>query len=97
MSIAGIIKLNQLVDDLQAASKQLVNDAVVQRGAGWILELEREFPYAYGLLMSALYKEPVDVLRALAQIDPELRQLVNNQFALDYVRRIQLRIRGEHQ
>jgi hypothetical protein len=95
MSISGLLILGKLASDLQSAAKGIADEALIMRGAGWIAQLEREYPTAHRLLMSALYEEPRDVLQALSKLDPQLRELRNNEHALEYVRQLQKRIRGE--
>jgi hypothetical protein len=90
-----IANLLNLLNDLQASSQQVLDDAVVERGAGWIRQLEFEFPLAHQVLMSALYKEPGDVLNALAAMNPDLHSLKGNELVLNYVGRLQLVLRGD--
>jgi hypothetical protein len=92
--LKGLATLAALSADLQSTAQGLLDDARVERGAGWICELEVEYPYAYNLLMAGLYQEPADVLEALAAFDADIRKLKKSPQALEYVRRIQERIRG---
>jgi hypothetical protein len=92
-AISGIFTLNKLLTDLQSVAHDIASTALVERGAGWIRQLEREFPLAYALLMNALYKEPEDVLEALINLNSDLVQLRGNQNVLTYIARIQTRFR----
>jgi len=92
-ALQGILTLNKLLTDLQSVSREIASTALVERGAGWIRLLETEFPAAYAILMSALYKEPNDVLEALIQMNGDLAQLRGNQNVLNYIARIQARFR----
>lgn len=96
--LEGILTLDRLVRDLQSVAQEIASEALVSRGAGWIDQLKEEFPLAYNLLMKGLYDEPEAVLKALVAFNPlELRGLEKSPTAIDYVRRIQLKLRGGKQ
>jgi hypothetical protein len=77
----------------KAVQEQLITPALVDRGKGWIDQLERESPLVYKLLMAVLYREPATALRALAVWEPDFKELVNNPVAVKYVRLLQERLR----
>jgi hypothetical protein len=95
-ALRGILTLNKLLTDLQSVSRDIASTALVERGAGWIRLLESEFPFAYNLLMSALYKEPGDVLEALIKINGDLAQLRGNENVLNYIAQLQAKLRRPH-
>lgn len=91
----GIAKLDRLLRDLQSTAQTIADEALVSRGAAWITELEKDFPLAYRLLIEGLYSEPEAVLKALVAFNPlELRGLEKSPSAIDYVSRIQTKLRG---
>jgi hypothetical protein len=89
----GITTLLNLVNDLQSTAHEVASTALVERGAGWIRELKKDFPYAYNLLMAGLYERPEVVLEQLILMNVELRELRGNRFVLDYISRIQAYMR----
>jgi hypothetical protein len=91
--LTGVFKLNDLLTDLRASAQGIADTALIERGAGWIRELEKEFPLAHRLLMSALYKEPSDVLEALIKLQPGLIQLRGNERVLEYIGQLQGKLR----
>lgn len=91
--LTGILTLNKLLADLQSVSREIASVALIERGAGWIEQLRIEFPVAHELLMSALHKEPRDVLEALIQMNSDLAQLRGNARVLDYIAQLQARLR----
>lgn len=92
MNIAALLKLNSLLQDLRAAASGVASAALVERGAGWIRELKDESPRIHELLMSVLYKDPVDVIDALAEFSPGLTSLRENENVVDYIARLQASI-----
>jgi len=92
-ALSGIFTLSKLLDDLRASAYNLASTALVERGAGWIRQLEVEYPLAYRLLMDALYNEPSDVLEALIHLQPGLIQLRGNRNVLVYIGQLQAKLR----
>ena len=87
--------LEELTDDIRQMAQGIVDRAQVERGAKWIEAFAREYPMAHGLLISALYKTPRDVMKFLCMIVPELRQFKNNEHALRYIAALQEELRGK--
>lgn len=83
-----------IVSDLQEAARGVVTDAMINRGARWIDALEVEFPTFHKMLLSVLYDTPEGVLDKLAVINRDFEPLRRNPFALEYVRQLQLKLRG---
>lgn len=79
---------------LRQVAEGMIEQAQVERGARWLDNLAQEYPVAYGLLNSALYKTPKDVMKFLCMIVPELRQFKNNAHVLDYISKLQKELRG---
>lgn len=79
--------LSELTSDFQKASKGMLDDALVNRGAKWIEALRKESPYVYGLITAFLRESPEKVLHALIPLLPELSTLrgEQRQFALKYI------------
>ena len=93
---SGILTLNKLIEDLRATANGILDYAIVERGAGWIRQLQVEFPQAHDLLMSVLYNPPEDVLRVLGKMRYELRELEGNEHVLAYIAALQSRLRGHN-
>ena len=92
--------MDQLIADLKLASSGLLNQAMIDRGSGWIESLKADYPLAHRLLIGVLYKEPSEVLDALCKMQPHLREHLSNgrgwnDSALAYVTALQKRLRGE--
>ncbi len=87
--------LEQLKADLSSVSQGLINQAMIERGAGWIEALANEFPVAHGLLMASLYGEPSTVMNLLCIAMPELRPYRRNGKVLEYVGKLQGELRGK--
>lgn len=81
--------LSELTKDLNDAAKGIADNAMIERGAKWIQALRRENPVFYNFIESVLYKEPRQVLIALAVLDYRLAGLKDNEYAQKYVRMIQ--------
>lgn len=91
--LTGAFTLNNLLNDLRSTATGIIDMAMVERGAGWIRQLEVEFPLAYRLLIDALYKEPGDVLEALIRLQPGLVSLRGNGNMLAYIGQLQSKLR----
>jgi hypothetical protein len=79
----------ELTADLRLIAEGIVDEAQVTRGAKWIEQLAVEYPVAHGLLISALYKEPKDVVSFLCVIIPELRPHRKNKHVLRFIKSLQ--------
>lgn len=86
--------LDKLIADLQSASQGVIDDAMINRGAGWIDELKNEFPWVYEMLMGMLYKSPEYVLSGLILLNKDLAPYRDNKHALAYIAALQGKLRG---
>lgn len=78
-----------------AIRENLVTPALVDRGKGWMDQLKREYPILHKILMSVVFGEPEQVLKALAMWDIRFKGLHKNPVALKYVRQLQATLNGE--
>lgn len=87
--------LEELSKDIRLAAEGIIEQAQVDRGSQWIEAFANEYPVAHGILISAIYKEPKDVMKFLCVLVPELRQYRNNPHALKYIALLQEKLRGK--
>ena len=87
--------LEELTGDIRQAAQGIIEQAQIERGAKWIGAFAREYPMAHGLLISALYKTPKDVMKFLCMIVPELRPFKGNEHVLRYIAALQKELRGK--
>ncbi len=87
--------LEQLKADLSSVSQGMINQAMIERGAGWIKALANEFPIAHGLLMASLYGKPTTVMNLLCIVVPDLKPYRKNGKVLEYVGKLQDELRGK--
>lgn len=87
--------LEELQKDLKLAAEGIIEQAQIDRGSKWIEAFANEYPVAHAILISALYKEPEDVMKFLCVLVPDLRQYRQNEYALKYIRLLQDELRGK--
>lgn len=87
--------LEQLKTDLSSVAQGMVNQAMIERGAGWIEALAAEYPVAHGLMIASLYGEPTTVMNLLCIVVPELKPYRKNDKVLAYVGKLQNELRGK--
>lgn len=87
--------LEDLINLLREAANGMVTQASIDRGANWITAMKSEFPLAHTLTINLLYKEPKDVMGTLALLQPNLYQYRKNPHALEFISRLQAKLRGE--
>jgi hypothetical protein len=78
-----------LTADLNQAAQGLIDEAMINRGAGWIEAMAEEFPIAHKILMELLYGTPEEILDGLAMMSPDLAPLKRNPHVLEYVGQLQ--------
>lgn len=89
--------LDELLELVKSVSTGMVEQAKVERGAKWIEAMGREYPIVHRILKGVLYERPEKVLDALASWNDGFASLRRNPHALEYIRQLQLRVRGKRQ
>jgi len=87
--------MEDLVKLLREAAAGAVSQASLERGAKWIEAMKREFPFVHSVLIKLLYQQPEDVLDTLAKFNRGFEEYRRNAHALEYIRQLQLRLRGQ--
>lgn len=76
----------------EAVRREIVEPAMVERGAGWLEEFRREQPALYALIKGFFTAPPAAVLERLAALCPALDAYRQHPIAQQLVGRLQARI-----
>ena len=87
--------LDHIASDIREAIQEtVITPAMVNRGYYWFEQLKVESPILYRLIIAIIYQEPERVLGALGMWNGEFSKLRKSPLAIEYVRRLQERLRG---
>lgn len=89
-----MILISQLLQQMaHDAAQSIVNQASIERGAAWIRQFQREHPEHAELILSLINGTPEQVMSSLVLIYPEAEPLRKNPFCLEWIKRLQERLR----